>query len=221
MSAFGVPTFVVHANTAANPCTATVNTGTGDLICVAWSGLNAPTTVTDTIGNTYSLNLANGFVQNGFGTYQYMFYCVSSTGSNASNVVSVNFSGAVSGVVSVWSVPISGSASFDIAAKGTGNSGNPVTAAFTTTGTDELVFVGTGSQTFGGTYTPGSGYTLDNGHTAAGFLASSATQHQLFSSTQTGITAGFTGSGDYAIVAIGFKGVAAAASSAVVVILME
>jgi hypothetical protein len=91
MSVFGTTKYAAHVNSSVSTATVTSNTAAGDLIIVGWSGTVDPTggtaVPTDTIGNTYVLD-TNAHVANGFGTKQYMYYCLASIGANGSNVIS-------------------------------------------------------------------------------------------------------------------------------------
>jgi hypothetical protein len=80
----------------------------------------------------------------------------------------------------------------------------PSTAAFNTTGTDEIVFAGAVNDFSGITYTAGSGYTLDGSAIGTGLAGS---EHRSFTSAQTGIVANFTQSGstDWMVNATAFK----------------
>lgn len=211
MSIFGTPSKGSgdHISSATSQAATAVNTQSGDLLVavVVWSSnIQGTASMSDTAGNSFTA----GGIQTQSHQYEQFFYKIGAT-ANASNIVTVSVSGS-SGMaymsIYVWSIPVSGgTAVFDVEAGGTssGLSNTPVTASFNTSGTDEIVLVASGNDFSGITYTAGTGYTLDSSGYAADKLAGS--EHQLFSSAQTGITAGFSQSSntDWTIRAISFK----------------
>lgn len=211
MSIFGTPVkgsggFFSSATTIT---ASAVNTHAGDLIVVMLMynvATHGTVAFTDTAGNTYTLRPLST-VSGSFPMQ--VGYCLSAT-ANASNVVQAVISGSTSpgfSAMYVWSIPITGSApSFDVDSYGhsSGSSNLPLTPSFSTTGTDEIALAMGSNVNSGITYTAGSGYTLDNASFSSGFAGS---EHQLFSSTQSGITAGFTqsGSSGWVIAVAAFK----------------
>lgn len=196
-----------HISSATTQAATAVNTQSGDLLvaCVIWdASVTGTASISDTAGNSFT---AGGMTTQSHQVQQF-FYKIGAA-ANASNVVTASVSG--SGgmaymTVFVWSIPLSGSCVFDVEAGGSssGTSNAPVTASFNTTGTDEIVLVASGNDFSGITYTAGTGYTIDSASYGSGLAGA---EHQLFTSAQTGIAAGFTESSstDWTIRAIAFK----------------
>jgi len=221
MSIFGTIIFVDNSDssdTLASLAAPSLNTVLGDLLVVSTgSGSGAfPTGVTDTIGNTY-IPLTG--VSNGFASFEQLWYCLSSIGANAANIVTAAWGGIQHSLaIGVWDTPISGgTVSFDTATQASNTGGaNAATGTFNTMGTDELVFVGVYNQS-GVSYTNGSGYTLDwsNGQ----FVGA---EHQAFSSPQTGITGNFVNaSSDFAIAAAAFRAASPVVAALPVICIMN
>jgi hypothetical protein len=209
-SIFGTPVVVNNTASASSTITATTNTAANDLIVILTNSdhSTAPTGIADTVGNTY--------VQAGTVTqlptdvkYITMWYCEKSIGANASNVITVTYSGSTTGSVFVRNIPVTTGfkATFDVTQVGTSNTGTALaTAAFTTTGSDEIVLVGAGIATVSGTLVGQNGYLLDNGGSGL-TLERLGGQSVNFGATQTGITTTMTSSGSsaWAIRAVAFK----------------
>ena len=135
------------------------NCGSNNLIVVGIAAGNA-SSVTDTAGNTYVE--ATNLSVSGRGDAE-VWYCLKSN-SNASNVITVNFSpnGAYLGLCASQYTN-GGSAGFvrDIVASGQNASTNSIsTSSFTTTVADEVIVAYATQATAGATFTPGSGYTI-------------------------------------------------------------
>lgn len=173
-------------------------------------GATTTCTIADSIvGNNYTVvgsPSVTGTNSNIAGSI-FVGYLASSTGSTATNAVKATFNTNQSyAQIYVWSIPVTGFAAFDVSAFGHSASASnaPITAAFTTTGTDEFVAVMAGNDFTGQTYSAGSGYTLDS----SGFnTGTGGSQHRLFTTTQSGITAamGQSGSTDWLIGLVAFK----------------
>jgi hypothetical protein len=176
---------------------------TGNSIVVGIGILNSgdPATlissVRDTAGNTYNAVAGTDAVGAGLGVCTIMFLAQNIVG-NAANVVTVNFASAVVlPTLYVWEVNCGAGNQLvkDVAAIGksgvNGSSTNNSTAAFTTTIAAEICLAFTANSIGGLTYSGGSGYTLDSG-TITGATTTSASEHQIFAATQTGIVANFT-----------------------------
>ena len=215
-----------HISSAVTQAASAVNTSVGDLIvaCVVWNATTVGTaSVSDSAGNSFT---SSGGITSQSHSRQQFFYCLPAANASASNVVTATISG--SGgmafmAVYTWSIPLSGSCVLDVEASGasSGTSNAPTTASFNTTGSDEIVLVMAGNDFSGISYTVGSGYTLDSSGFGSGLAGS---EHQLFTSAQSGIVANFTQSGntDWTIRAIAFKaGTAGGSSRQPVVIIME
>lgn len=226
MSIFGTPSKGSggQLSSSSTATASAVNTGAGDLIVVAvgWArnGSANVSSITDTVGNSFTA----GTLVTGITGAHRMFYCLSSAGANASNVVQVTFGAAQSyAYVYVWSVPISGgSAAFDLEATAASSSSNnhPTTGTFSTTGTDEIVFAGAINDFSGITYTAGTGYSIDGSSIVSGLAG---TEHVTFSSTQSGIVADLHqgSSTDWLVSAMAFKKAVAGASAKAVVCIMQ
>jgi hypothetical protein len=230
MSAFGTPVISSHIIAFTGGVTtvaATANTSATDLIVVGCFGPSSAGSVTDTIGNTYTKLPTDG-VSGGNSFHAEMYYCLSSSGSNASNVVTWNNGNNNAMGIIVWNVPItSATLTQDAAAHNasTGFNASPLTStSFSTTGTDEAVFVVAGCDLNNAiNFTAGTGYTLDaNIHNASS--DSMGGEHQIFSSTQSGITAtiAMSASAFSAMNVIAIKAVPAAGGAVMpVIIIME
>lgn len=149
-------------------------------------------TVSDTAGNTYTPLPAEAGTP---GQLQ-LFYCLNCLG-NSSNIVKASFlTSGVSGVTAyvsifVWDV-IGTSLTLDSSAtaNGTNTSSTATTGSFSTIGTSEIVLaLETINETGGPNATAGSGYSLDSANING--TGTGGAEHQIFSSTQSGITASF------------------------------
>ena len=198
-----------HVSSAVTQAASAVNTQAGDLLVVgvAWNASVVGTaSVSDSAGNTYT---TSGGITSQSHSRQQTFYCLSATNASASNVITASIAGS-GGMAFMcaycWSIPLSGSCVLDVEADGasSGLSNAPVTSAFNTTGTDEIVLVMAANDFSGISYTAGTGYTLDSASFGSGLGGS---EHQLFTSAQSGITAGLgeSSSTDWTIRAIAFK----------------
>ena len=162
--------------------TITVDTLLGNLIVVfigVVSSTKYCTGVSDTIGNTYTLR---SVVLNSNGANVLFAYCLSSIGTNASNVITVTLNtGSVRTNInaSTWTVDSGDTVSFDDAAnKTSGWEGSPWETAsdLTTTGTDELVIAGFQANASARTY---SNQEIPSG-TAANVLTSPGNGSTIF-----------------------------------------
>ena len=219
MSIFGTPAHIskFHNGNATSIACTSISTSTGDLICVhifaALSSANTLNSVTDTIGNTYTIisatSTASGSQANsGTAGTVWVAYCLGSTGTNASNIVTANFAStqAYQGIA-VTDIPLSGgTALFDVNQYTQGNTASttPTSTAFATGGSDEIVIVGADNVNTGQTYTAGTGFTImETGTNNSGFLG---TEFEKFTSTQASLAPKFTtSSSTFMMSSIGFK----------------
>jgi len=224
-SVFGPPTVTNGSQSfgGSTSVTVTINTALGDLIVVAvnnsYTMVGGTFGVTDTIGNTYTKLTSAG--PTSFGYRQHMYWTIS-TGANASNVVTVDLNGNNGATnVTVWDTGISGgTAAFDTSAVGSDDSNTVVsTGTFNTAGSDEIVFsAAMDINNPKGTFSQGSGYTLDAAavNTGAFNYLTQGAQHVVYTSPQTGIAATMTysqGPNNIAIIAAAFKGSGSAGAS--------
>lgn len=145
---------------------AAINLGAGRLVVVAqkWEGgATTITSVTDTAGNTYSSCTAAYDAANG--QHAQIWYCLSST-ANATNVVTVNFSGTTAQylVGQLTQASYTGTASLAGQAATTGSSTSPSSGSFTAGG----MAIGVISEFVGQNATPGTGWTEDQDTPGAG-----------------------------------------------------
>lgn len=168
---FGTPQFASgEAITTGTVSASAVNTATGDFIVV---GVRADTATSYAVSDT-ALNTYVPLTQylSAYGARLQWFYVLSAT-ANASNVITVTASGGTPGVfdVAVWDFPITGgTVAFDVdtAIQDTPSASSASSAAFTTTGTDEIIFglIGTGSVNgtvfSGGTGAQGTTYSTSS-----------------------------------------------------------
>jgi hypothetical protein len=147
----------------------TYNLATGKLVVVSlqWFGVNTRTvTVTDTAGNTYTPGTKYTFA--GTDGVVQLFYCLSTTTANASNI----WTGTIDGgsiefsAIDAQIFSISGTASLQAESAGaTGSSTTPVTASFTA---GSLAVYGI-SEHAGTTATPNAGWTTSFDYDTNGF----------------------------------------------------
>lgn len=195
MSVFGTPT----TYSGSTGSSITIDTAENDLIVVAVRSYEGtPTSVTDTIGNTYVAGDNESVIENDL----QMFYCLNSKSANSSNEVSAN--SAANGWIYIWDVPVESgqSATFDTQGTNGADSGVPpisLSEDFSTQGSDEIcfaaldIFQGPTSGTNVSFVT--SGWTLDS----AGITSTSENQggagHITFSTPQTDINVEMTCAG--------------------------
>jgi hypothetical protein len=226
MSIFGTPTSISKFHNGAATtfsCTAISTSSTNLIHVVIFGALSSTSTlnnVTDTIGNTYTIvgatSTATGSQANaGTAGSVWIAYVLSSTGTNASNVVACTYSAsqAYQGML-VTVVPITGgSASFDVNQYTQGNAASttPTSTAFNTAGSDEIVIVGADNVNTGQTYTAGSGFTImESGTNNSGFCGS---EFEKFTSTQASLAPKFTTtSSTFMMAATGFQAGASGAN---------
>ena len=207
MSAFGAVQF--QSGSIGNGITdhvsaAAVATAVNDLIVVAFCQAGSGTPViTDTVGNTYK-RIGAGIFSPNQGYQMDYFYCLSSIGANAANVVKGTVSGNNEAMnIGVRNVTINSGffAAFDQAQTNTNsNAATAVSTAFSTSGLEALAcFDLLSDNNTGATFTQGSGYTLDSAQYGTYNFLKSAGQHQLFSSVQSGVTASMDLNADAAL----------------------
>lgn len=189
MSIFGTPNFVGSGLRTTTPSlgSPSFNTSVGDLIVVSAGFVDGTVTgVTDVAGNTYTPGTAR---TGPAGTLHQFWYCLAATAANASNVVTAVFSDVAQNFVTVgvWDTPLSGgtaSLDGDIDSDGANDAS---TASYSTTGSDEMVFVGGEDQGGSGGYVQQSGYTLDS----SGYGTFAGAEHVHFAAPQSSIQSTF------------------------------
>jgi len=182
----GTATFA--AGSATSLASSALSVTTGNLIVVFTRlGFNVPLTgVTDTAGNRY---LPLGALPLGGGGGRVELWAAWNITGHASNVVTATFSSSSANAINVGHFSGTAPTPWDGAsASGSSSTTSVTSSAFSTVAADEVIITGSDIAFTGGTWTPGTGYTI------AQQDASTVTmmQYKVVSAKQVGVTASAT-----------------------------
>lgn len=173
---------------------------TGNFIAVFYRAANSSAftaTASDTAGNTYSVVTYATNTSDKCG----MLYAKNITG-NAANIVTLTLSGAVPfrAVMVLQYSGIDPVSPLDTFAIGNGSASTPTVGPFTTSTANELIVAGVMTNS-GLSFVAGSGYTLQ----ITAPSSQGAVEDRIVSSIQTGVTATFSNTATWGMVAATFK----------------